>query len=146
MIKLYSIARKQTGGSVMEELFAVDISVGEGLDGDYKDEGDAGMVSILSRDSWIKVCEEAGTELSWLAREANLLIRGFEFLPTDVGKSLRVGEVILEVIGETRPCESLEDSAPGLHEALMTGWRGGVNCKVIRGGSIQSGDEIDIID
>ncbi len=93
----------------------------------------------------MKVCHETESELPWLAHGANLLIKGFEFLPTDLGRSLRIGEVELEIIRETDPCHHLQKQTPEVFEVLQLGWRSGVVCKVLRSGSIQSGDIIDII-
>ena len=130
----------------MEELFAADIAPGEGLTGDQSDAAGSGFVVVLSRDSWIKVCHEANTELPWLAHGANLLIKGFEFLPTDIGRELRIGEAVLEIVGAQPPGPYLEQQAPALFEAMQLGWRGGVVCKIVRGGSIQTGDNIHLSD
>jgi MOSC domain-containing protein YiiM len=143
MIKIQSIARQNSPDPVMEELFYAEISVAEGLLGD-KSAGD-GEISVLSKESWIKVCHETGIEMPWLAHGANLLVKGFEFLPTDLGRTIRIGEVVMEISREHKPCAELENQAPDLYEALLLGWRGGVVCKVLRSGSIQTGDDVVIL-
>lgn len=143
MIKLQSIARQASETATREEVFAVDISVGDGLRGDI---ADGSQVLLLSKDSWIKVCAEAGVDLPWLTRGAHLLVKGFEFLPTDIGRTVHIGEVVLEITGEAAPCLPLQAQAPGLFDALQMGWRGGVSCQVMRGGSIQKGDDVSIAD
>ena len=141
-IKLYSIARQKPDEPVMEELFAAEVTVTEGLLGDQSGLLGAGEVAVLSRDSWVKVCHESATELPWLAHGANLFIRGFEFLPTDLGRTLRIGEAVLEIARESNPNADLEAQAPALYEALLLGWRGGVICKVLQSGTIQAGDDV----
>jgi MOSC domain-containing protein YiiM len=144
-IKLHSIARQNQDAAEMEELFAGKVAVGQGLKGDHSPVAREGEVVVLSKESWVKVCHETESELPWLAHGANLLIKGFEFLPTDLGRSLRIGEVELEIIRETDPCHHLQEQTPEVFEVLQLGWRSGVVCKVLRSGSIQSGDIIDII-
>lgn len=143
-IKLQSIARQHIDSSLMEELFASTVSVGTGLKGDNSEGGKAGEVTVLSKESWVKVCHETQTEMPWLESRANLLIKGFEFLPTDLGKTLVIGEVGLEITRATDPASHLESAAPQVVDALKLGWRGGVVCKVLRSGEIQSGDSVDI--
>ena len=72
------------------------------------------------------------------------MIKGFEFLPTDLGKTICIGEAQFEITGELDPGLELKSREPELYEALQQGWRGGVVCKVLRSGNIQSGDDVDI--
>lgn len=143
MIKIQSIARRNSPDPVMEELFHGEISIADGLLGDLS--GGDGEISVLSKESWVKVCHETDIELPWLAHGANLLIKGFEFLPTDLGRTIRIGEVVLEISREHTPCTELENQAPALYEALLLGWRGGVVCKVLNSGNIQAGDDVVIL-
>ena len=143
MIKIQSIARQNSPDLDMEELFHGEISTADGLFGDMS--GVDGEITVLSKESWVKVCHETDIELPWLAHGANLLIKGFEFLPTDLGRTIRIGEVVLEISREHMPKADLEHQAPALYEALLLGWRGGVVCKVMRSGSIQAGDEVVIL-
>lgn len=145
MIKLQSIARQYSEEPVMEEVFAGEISATEGLLGDMSPVSAGGGISVLSKESWIKVCHETDCELPWLAHGANLLIKGFEFLPTDMGRTLLIGEVVLEIAREHAPSAELENQVPALYEALLLGWRGGVVCRVLRSGTIRTGDNVDIV-
>ena len=58
------------------------------------------------------------------------------------GAVLRIGAVELEVTGETAPCERMEEACPGLLAALAVGGRGGVTCRVRRGGELAAGDPV----
>jgi len=100
---------------------------------------------VLSKESWVKCCHEMETELPWLAHGANLFIKGFEFLPTDIGRTLRIGEAELEIVRGMDPSQMLRDSAPELCDALLLGWRNGIVCRVLCGGSIQTGNEVHLI-
>jgi MOSC domain-containing protein YiiM len=143
-IKVQSIARQKSVEPVMEELFASDITLAEGLLGDCSALTAGGEVSVLSKESWIKVCHEVNIELPWLAHGANLFIKGFEFLPTDIGRTIRIGEALLEIDRAIEHLPALAQQAPALHEGLQLGWRGGVICRVMRSGSIQTGDDVFI--
>ena len=81
----------------------------------------------------------AGTDLPWLARRANILVDGLD-LRYAVGAVLRLGDgVELLVTGELDPCRRMDAVAPGLRLALADDWRGGVTCRVRRGGWLRAG-------
>ena len=77
-------------------------------------------------------------------RRANLLIDGVEFDASFVGKRVRIGEAELEITEETDPCSRMDAQHAGLTAALEPEWRGGVCCKVLKGGDIQIGDRVEI--
>jgi MOSC domain-containing protein YiiM len=61
------------------------------------------------------------------------------------GARLKIGDCILEVTQETRPCQVMEAAHSGLKRALTPDWRGGVCCKVVSGGVIRTKDPINAI-
>jgi MOSC domain-containing protein YiiM len=77
------------------------------------------------------------------ARRANVVIRGLDLVDT-IGKRLRVGTVLIEVRGETDPCELMDRVAPGLKKALTPHRRAGVFGAVIEGGPIAVGDPVAV--
>lgn len=144
VIKLVSIARRPDADSPMQEVFSAEVSLEEGIHGDSKGKPGPRQITILSKESWLKTCHELDTELPWTTRRANLLIQGFEFLPTDVGRTVHIGGVILEISRETDPCWKMDKAHDGLKEALMSSWRGGVCCKVLQAGTITTGDNVEL--
>jgi MOSC domain-containing protein YiiM len=111
---------------------------GVGLDGDHADGGKR-QVTVLSREGWDAACRELGAAVDPRVRRANLLVSGIDLAATIDGE-LRIGDVRIEVLGETRPCELLE--APGrigLCAALRPGRRGGVHGRVVAGGELRCG-------
>ncbi len=143
-IQLQSIAKSKADDGAREEVFAAQVTLNNGLEGDRCDLLGAGEVALLSKESWVKVCHETGLEPSWLVHGSSLLIKGFEFLPTDLGRTLQIGEAEFEIHREMTPHDKLESQAPELFSSLQMGFRGGVVCKVLRSGSIQIGDEVII--
>ena len=75
------------------------------------------------------------------ARRANVIIRGMPLADT-IGRRLRLGPVLIQVHGETDPCEMMDRVAPGLIEALTPHRRAGVFGAVIEGGAIAVGDPV----
>ena len=95
----------------------------------------------MSRDAWEAACAEAGADLAWTERRANLLVEGIPLQPVP-GATLRVGTALLEVTRETDPCVRMDEKKPGLFAALARDARGGVCCRVIESGSARAGDTV----
>lgn len=103
------------------------------------------QVCVTSLEQWHEVMELLHADIPWFMRRANLCVSGYAFGPSDVGKTITVGEqVTLEITGETDPCRRMEEILPGLKAALAPSWRGGATCRVLTGGSIAVGDMVTI--
>ena len=132
----------------METLTAGTITPGEGLHGDFRGALKSGHnkreVTVMRLEDWRQATLEANaTHLDWSERRANLLVQGVT-LTREVGATIRLsGGVVLEVTGETHPCERMEALASGLRAALTPDWRGGVTTIVREGGPIAVGDLVE---
>lgn len=143
---LTGIAIRSYQRAPMQVLRQCQISPEAGLAGDSRGKPGSRQVSILSEESWAAACKDLGQELHWSERRANLLIRGYEFTSEDVGRILQIGTVRLRLSRETMPCRRMEEVCQGLSGALTPQWRGGICARVIEGGQIQIGDEIQLFD
>ncbi|MEO8225462.1 MAG: MOSC domain-containing protein [Gammaproteobacteria bacterium] len=137
--RVLGIARRDVKRGPMLPLTEAEILLTAGVTGDTRGRPGARQVTVLSATAWLEACAEAGTDLQWLARRANLLVDGVD-LHASTGAVLRLGDAVeLLVTGELDPCERMDAAAPGLRRALASEWRGGVTCRVQRGGVLQVG-------
>ncbi len=102
-------------------------------------------LTVISAEAWRRACADLGKEVDPGTRRANLLVSGLE-LEASAGKKLRVGEVLVELLGETEPCGLMDQLCPGLREALVPEWRGGVFGRVLEGGKLRVGDAAAFVD
>ena len=141
--RLVGIARHAAPRAEMESLEEIAISVESGLAGDYRGSHERRKVTVVTRAGWEEACEVAGRAVPWIARRANLLVEGLEPLDIVAGR-IRVGPVLLEILGETRPCERMDEACPGLMEALVPRRRAGSYCRVLAAGVVKVGDPVTL--
>lgn len=115
---------------------------GIGLQGDQK-RGRQRQVTLLAAEAWETATTELGVTAPPSARRANVVLRGLD-LQNTLGRCLRVGPVLIQVHGETDPCEMMDRVAPGLKTALTPHRRAGVFGAVIEGGPITVGDPVTV--
>jgi len=102
-------------------------------------QGGRRQITLLDADVWETVMAELGSWIDPAARRANLLVRGID-LAHSRGGILRLGECQVQIFGETKPCERMDEVFPGLNQALYPNWRGGATGQVITGGRVRVGD------
>jgi MOSC domain-containing protein YiiM len=145
MGRLAGIARRDKKRTAMQLLQQAEISTQTGVALDFRGKHGDRQVTVISADVWRQVCIELGTEIPWTTRRANLLVEGLE-LPRQPRGEIRIGDVLLEVTGETDPCSRMEEQCAGLKAVLQADWRGGVTCRVVRGGHVSVGDAVTLAD
>jgi MOSC domain-containing protein YiiM len=129
-------------GGPAESRSEIQITAGEGIEGDQP-RSPKRAVTLLSLEQWAEVQSELGADLPPEIRRANVVVKGID-LPQTMSKRLRIGEVELEIGGETRPCDVMDESHQGLRAALAGELRGGVYGSVIRPGVIKNGDAVEV--
>lgn len=123
-------------------------NVGEGVFiEDFGIEGDAHagkwhrQVSLLSYDK-IEAFRKRGAEVEDGAFGENLVVEGIDFRSLPVGTRLICGDVILEITQIGKECHHGCQIYQKMGECIMP--REGVFARVIHGGRIKTGDEMQI--
>jgi MOSC domain-containing protein YiiM len=142
--RLAGIARHAERRGTIETLDSVRLTPETGVEGDRNGHKYKRQVSLIEAGDWATAIAEAGTNLPWWARRANLLVEDFD-LPHGGDARIRIGrDVVIELKTEIDPCERMDELAPGLRLALVPDWRGGAGGKVVAGGRIAIGDMVRI--
>lgn len=144
--RLRGLARKARPHAEPEEADALLIDADDGVIGDWRGRRDGGpmddrQVTVLAAEAWDAACADIGRHLPWTTRRANLLVEGID-LRDSAGARLSVGEAVLRVTMETVPCFRMDQAFDGLRAALVPDWRGGVCCRVEKGGRVCQGDAV----
>jgi len=114
-----------------------------GLIGDgHAEKGGSRQVSLLSEES-ILYMRSLGLEVGPGDFAENLTIRGIRLSDLKPGTRLRVGEVILEVTQIGKECHSRCAIYRQVGDCIMP--REGVFARVIRGGQVRAGDEVEVL-
>ncbi len=116
---------------------------GQGLEGDHAGGGNR-QITLIEREKWEAACVDLDCELNVGARRANVVVEGLA-LSKAIGGQLLIGNVVVDVISELRPCKLMDDAAPGLQDALSPDCRGGVYGKVSQGGPVTVGASVEIV-
>jgi MOSC domain-containing protein YiiM len=138
---LKGIACAPASHAPLMELKEAEVGGAEGIQGDARGRKPGRQVTVLFREGWESACGELGVTLPWVMRRANLLVEGIA-IPREGGQ-LRIGDLVLEVTQETKPCHLMEAAHRGLKRALTPEWRGGVCCRVLKDGKIRVGDRVE---
>jgi MOSC domain-containing protein YiiM len=146
--RLIGIALKDLPHGPMELLDRVMIGLDTGVHGDHRGairpgKSNRRQVTILMAEDWTAAIADLGRPVSWEQRRANLLVEGV-ILPREEGARVRIGGAIVEITGECDPCRRMDTVADGLQLALRPEWRGGRIARVIEGGAVALGDEVEV--
>jgi MOSC domain-containing protein YiiM len=144
MGRLLGIATRPATKVPMTHLESARISEAAGVEGEFRGKPGPRQVVVVGREGWDAACRELGVELEWTLRRGNLLVEGVALRGSN-GAQLRIGDALLLITGECDPCWVMDKQYEGLRKALTPEWRGGVACRVLRGGDVAVGDEVALL-
>lgn len=141
MGRILAIWLKRMRRGPMDAVERATLLAGVGLAGNA-DQGGKRQVTLIDLGRWREAERSLGAEVQPTARRANILTEGIDYLECR-GRVLSLAGVRVRILGETRPCERMNEAHPGLREALSPEWRAGAYGEVLDEGEIAPGDTAD---
>lgn len=114
-----------------------------GIEGNA-DWGGKRQITIIEKERWEAMMDAlGGADVDPSARRANVMVSGCD-LRDSRHHILRLGQVRVEIRGETRPCERMDEAYLGLRRVMAEPWNGGVYGIILDDGAIRVGDPVDL--
>lgn len=142
MGKIMAVCISEKRGTQKKNIEKVRLIENFGLEGDAHGGNWHRQVSLLSYEK-VRAFEEKGISVEDGAFGENLLVEGFDFKTLPVGTRFRCGEVLLEMTQIGKECHSHCEIYQAVGDCIMP--REGVFARVLHGGVIQIGDEMEIV-
>ena len=137
---LDAIFIKRAHRGPMDSRPRANLIAGQGIEGNADQRGRR-QVTLIARERWDELMARLDLSLDPASRRANLVVTGID-LEGSSGKVLRIGPCRVRLIGETRPCERMDEAATGLRAKMRERWGGGAYGEILDDGEIAVGDEV----
>lgn len=142
MGKIMAVCISEKRGTQKKNIEKVRLIENFGLEGDAHAGNWHRQVSLLSYEK-VRAFEEKGISVEEGAFGENLLVEGFDFKTLPIGTRFRCGDVLLEMTQIGKECHSHCEIYQAVGDCIMP--REGVFARVLHGGEIQIGDEMEIV-
>lgn len=141
--KVLALALRSSRRGPMELVEKVTASENAGIEPNHEVKPHRG-ITFISSEQWAEVQQELNEpQLPWHTRRANVLVEGLVMADL-IGKTVHVGDVVVDIKKETEPCGLMDELHNGLRKTLEPACRGGVHGQVVQGGNIAVGDTITV--
>ena len=114
-----------------------------GIEGDYRsDKFQIGQITLIEAEAIDTMARKLGYDIPIGASRRQITIKGIK-LNELIGQNLRIGHILVRVEDKCNPCKSMETKiGPGAKDAMND--KGGIRCRIIKGGEIYVGDKITV--
>lgn len=129
-------------GIQKSETSSVTLRPEHGIEGDAHAGAWHRQVSLLSFEK-IEEFKEKGADVINGSFGENIIVEGFDLKSLPIGTQFRSGDVVLELTQIGKECHAHCAIYHKMGDCIMP--REGVFCKVLEGGTITVGDEIEIV-
>lgn len=100
------------------------------------------QVTIIEAEIWQNLMAQLDSNLDPSTRRANLMISGIKLYKSR-HRILRIGNCRIRILGETKPCERMDEALSGLKDAMYADWGGGAFGEILEDGEISIGDSVE---
>lgn len=138
--RLEAIWIKRMKGGPMDPADEATLVADRGIVGNAN-QGGRRQVTVIEREVWDVMMSDLSADVDPSARRANLMVSGVR-LADSHEKILQIGDCRIRLMGETRPCEQMDDARPGLRRIMGHPWRGGAFGVILDNGVIRVGDPV----
>ena len=143
-MKIVSIAKSRKKGTRKQVIETARLIEGHGLEGDAHAGDWHRQVSFLAAESIEGVRAEKGLDVTFGDFAENIATAGIDWLQIPIGTRLKLGsEALVEITQIGKECHKKCAIYYQAGDCIMP--REGIFAKVVKGGSIQCGDRIEIL-
>lgn len=145
MGRVVAIHIAEKARQAMQEISAAKLVADKGIEGDrYFGSKPKLNVTLVQEEFLGEAADELGVSNRPGMSRRNITVQGVA-LNDLIGKRFWIGEAELEGVSLCEPCRNMEKSIGSGAIAALSG-RCGIRARVVRGGVIRQGDEIDLHD
>jgi len=124
-----------------QQLSSAEVMRDYGIEGDWRSHaGNSRQLTLIEEEALLATGRELRFTVPDGASRRQVVVRGLTLNAT-VGKTLRLGSVLVAVTALCHPCENMERTiGPGAQLAMAN--RGGVSARILQGGTLRAGDQV----
>lgn len=140
--RVEAIWTKRAHRGVMDPQNRITLVAGKGIADDANFGRSKRQVTIIEKEVFDRIVTDL-PEVEPAMRRANVMVSGVR-LAESRGRILTLGDVRIQLYGETRPCERMDAQVDGFTAALDPDWNGGAFGVVLDDGDVSVGDPVSL--